>query len=227
MPQLGFQAKPRTEPGAGLACRCGRALRITLDRPAQQAVMTKSTARIAATDVFGLVAARTQHQTVEQRRIPAMANVMQFELLPRPACLTAVLGAQQCVAANDRTEFSAHAWLARSWPPCRPEAGDITPCSRILPSVDPACAGTALGGCVGFIYSSGSGSRIGAGSCSSSSTRPVPLQSGQSSPSPIQPRPLQRGQTFIASAFHVELVDPDGVARRMRCTSISAGTCAW
>jgi hypothetical protein len=35
-----------------------------------------SRARIAATGVFGLVAARTQHQAVEQRRIPAMANVM-------------------------------------------------------------------------------------------------------------------------------------------------------
>ena len=35
-----------------------------------------------------------------------------------------------------------------------------------------------------------SGSRIGAGSRSSSSTRPVPLHSGQSSPSPTQPRPL-------------------------------------
>jgi len=58
--------------------------------------------------VLGLVAARARHQTVEQRRIPAMANVMQFELLPRPAGLTAVLGAQQRVAANDRTEFSAH-----------------------------------------------------------------------------------------------------------------------
>jgi len=51
---------------------------------------------------------RAQHQTVEQRRIPAMAHVMQFELLPRPACLTAVLGAQQRVAANNGTEFTAH-----------------------------------------------------------------------------------------------------------------------
>jgi hypothetical protein len=34
--------------------------------------------------------------------------------LPRPAGLTAVLGAQQRVAANDRTEFSAHSWLARN-----------------------------------------------------------------------------------------------------------------
>jgi hypothetical protein len=43
--------------------------------------------------MLGLVAARAQHQTVEQRRIPAMANVMQFELLPRPACFTAIFGA--------------------------------------------------------------------------------------------------------------------------------------
>ena len=69
----------------------------------------RSSQRIAATGVLGLVAARAQHQTVEQRRIPAMANVMQFELLPRPAGLIAVLGAQQGVAANDRTEFSAQA----------------------------------------------------------------------------------------------------------------------
>jgi hypothetical protein len=41
-----------------------------------------SRARIAATGVFGLVAACAQHQTVEQRRIPAMADVMQFELSP-------------------------------------------------------------------------------------------------------------------------------------------------
>jgi hypothetical protein len=58
--------------------------------------------------VLGLVAARAQHQTVEQRCIPAMADVMQLELLPRSACLTAVLGAQQRVAADDGTEFSAH-----------------------------------------------------------------------------------------------------------------------
>jgi len=62
-----------------------------------------------------------------------MANVMQFELLPRPACLTAVLGAQPGVAANDGTEFSAHAWLARIWQLSRPE--DVTPCSCMLPSV--------------------------------------------------------------------------------------------
>ena len=43
------------------------------------------------------------------------ADVMQFELLARSACLTAVFGAQQRVAANDGTEFSAHAWLARNW----------------------------------------------------------------------------------------------------------------
>ena len=48
-----------------------------------------------------------------------------------------------------------------------------------------------------------SGSRMCAGSCSSSSTCPVPLQSGHSSlGSSIQPRPLQRGHTFIASTFH-------------------------
>jgi hypothetical protein len=41
------------------------------------------------TGVLGLVAARAQHQAVEQRRIRAMANVMQFELFPRPACLMA------------------------------------------------------------------------------------------------------------------------------------------
>ena len=64
--------------------------------------------------------------------------MMQFELLPRPACLTAILGAQQRVAANDGTEFSAHAWLARNWPLCRPEAGDVIPCSRMLPSVSAA-----------------------------------------------------------------------------------------
>jgi len=64
--------------------------------------------RIAATGMLSLVAACAQHQTVEQRRIPTMADVMQFELLPRPAGLTPILGAQQRVAANDRTEFSAH-----------------------------------------------------------------------------------------------------------------------
>jgi len=52
-----------------------------------------------------------------------MANVMQLELLPRSASLTAILGAQQRVAANDRTEFSAHAWLTRNWPLGRPQAG--------------------------------------------------------------------------------------------------------
>jgi hypothetical protein len=89
-----------------------------------------------------------------------------------------------------------------------------TPSSRRLPSV--------IGGpdgCLRFIrqlvqedqgsivcsfQSSASGSRIGAGSCSSSSTCPLPLQSGQFSPSSIQPRPLQCGQTFIANTFHVE-----------------------
>ena len=68
-----------------------------------------------ATGVLGLVAARTQHQAVEQRRISTMAHVMQLELLTRPAGLATVLGAQQRVAANDRTEFSAHAWLACNW----------------------------------------------------------------------------------------------------------------
>ena len=57
------------------------------------------------------------------------------------------------------------------------------------------------GGCVGFSWSLRSGFLLGAGSCSSFSTRPVPLHSGQSSPSSIQPRPLQR----IASLFHGEL----------------------
>jgi hypothetical protein len=63
--------------------------------------------------------ARAQHQTVEQRCVPAMADVMQFELLARPACLTAVLGAQQRVAANDRAERVR----TRIWPLCRLEAG--------------------------------------------------------------------------------------------------------
>ena len=76
--------------------------------------------------------------------------------------------------------------------------GDVRPCSRMRPSVI-----GGPGGCVGFIYSSAPGSRIGAGSGSSSSTCPVPLQSGQSSPSPIQPRPLQCRQTFIANNLHV------------------------
>ena len=66
-----------------------------------------------------------------------------------------------------------------------------------------------------------SGSRIGAGSCSSSSTCPLPLQSGQSSPSSTQPRPLQRGQTFIANALQVEHGDrvlPSVMAGRVAST---------
>jgi hypothetical protein len=78
---------------------------------------TKSRARIAATGVLGLVAARAHHQTV------GLANLMQFELLPRPACFTAVLGAQQRGGAKDRTEFSAH--VTPNWPLCRPEGATL------------------------------------------------------------------------------------------------------
>ena len=42
-----------------------------------------------------------------------MAKVMQFRLLPRPAYFTAVLGAQQRVAADDRTEFSANQMISK------------------------------------------------------------------------------------------------------------------
>jgi hypothetical protein len=37
--------------------------------------MTVSAALVAATGALGLVAARAQHQAVEQRRIPAMAQL--------------------------------------------------------------------------------------------------------------------------------------------------------
>jgi hypothetical protein len=58
------------------------------------------------------------------------------------------------------------------------------------------------GSIVRSFQSSPSGSLMGAGSCSSSSTCPLPLQSEQvSSGSSTQPRPLQCGQTFIASIF--------------------------
>jgi hypothetical protein len=71
------------------------------------AAITKSRARVAAKGVLGLMAASAQHQTVEQRRIPTPADVMSFELLARSACFTA----QQRVAANDGTEFSARTHL--------------------------------------------------------------------------------------------------------------------
>ena len=86
--------------------------------------------------------------------------------------------------------------------PCRETRSRDARPFRMFPSVM-----GGPGACLEVIHSLGSGSRIGAGSCSSSSTCPVPLQSGQSSPSSIQPRPLQRGQTFIAGTFHV--VDRD------------------